>query len=92
MDENNELVYKELKHQLQTTVTTNVFGEDEFKEQFKIVFETVAKILANTLGPYGSTTMIDTGTNYAVTKDGFHTDDLQHLSLHHLIFWAVLIL
>ena len=73
MDENNELVYKELKHQLQTTVTTNVFGEDEFKEQFKIVFDTVARILANTLGPYGSTTMIDTGTNYAVTKDGFHT-------------------
>ena len=66
-------IFEELKHQLQTTVVTNVFGEDEFKEQFKIVFDKVASVLANTLGPYGSTTMIDTGTNYAVTKDGFHT-------------------
>jgi chaperonin GroEL (HSP60 family) len=66
-------IFEELKHELQTTVVTNVFGEEEFKEQFRIVFDTVAKVLANTLGPYGSTTMIDTGTNYAVTKDGFHT-------------------
>ena len=29
----------ELKKQLQTTVVTNVFSEDEFRESFLIVFE-----------------------------------------------------
>lgn len=67
----------QLKHSLQTTVVTNVFTEEQFKEQFLIVFETMAKILANTLGPYGSSTMIDEEKNYTVTKDGFHV--LQNL-------------
>ena len=32
----------------------------------------MAKILSCTLGPYGGSTMIDQGTNYCITKDGFH--------------------
>jgi len=64
--------YDQLKHELQTTVVTNVFGKDEFKEQFLIVFEHMAKYLSSTLGPFGSATMIDKGTDFSVTKDGFH--------------------
>ena len=71
MDENDD-IYAEMKHQLQTHVVTNVFNEEEFKEQFLIVFKTMADILSKTLGPFGSTTMIDQQTNYSVTKDGFH--------------------
>ena len=69
----NETKIEDLKRMLQTTVVTNVFEDAEFKEQFRLVFETAARVLSRTLGPYGSTTMIDNGTNYAVTKDGFHT-------------------
>ena len=71
-EKSNEEIYAEMKHQLQTHVVTNVFGEEEFKEQFLIVFKTMANILSRTLGPFGSTTMIDQQTNYSVTKDGFH--------------------
>lgn len=68
---------QKLKRQLQTTVVTNVYTEKEFKEQFRIVFKTMADILSRTLGPYGSSTMIDEQKNYCVTKDGFHV--LQNL-------------
>ena len=61
-----------LKNQLQTKIVTNVFTDKEFKHQFLLVFETMAKILARTLGPYGSSTMIDEIKNFSVTKDGFH--------------------
>lgn len=71
-EKTNEEIYAEMKHDLQTRVVTNVFGEEEFKEQFLIVFKTMANILSKTLGPFGSTTMIDQQTNYSVTKDGFH--------------------
>ena len=61
-----------LKNQLQSKIVTNVFTDKEFKHQFLLVFETMAKILARTLGPYGSSTMIDEIKNFSVTKDGFH--------------------
>ena len=82
----------ELKKQLQTTVVTNVFSEDEFRESFLIVFETIAKILSNTLGPYGATTMIDERSNYSVTKDGFHVlenlrfADMKQNRIHSTLF------
>ena len=60
-----------LKRQIQSKLVSNVFEEDEFKEQFLLVFEYMANILSKTLGPYGASTMIDQRTNYAVTKDGF---------------------
>ena len=70
-------IMQQLKEQLQTTVVTNVFSEAEFKKQFLLVFKTMSDILSNTLGPYGTTTMIDQETNYSVSKDGFHV--LQNL-------------
>ena len=72
VDAKDQKILDDLKHDLQTRVVTNVFNEDAFKEQFLIVFRTMSEVLASTLGTYGSTTMIDNGTNYSVTKDGFH--------------------
>ena len=63
---------KVLKNQLQSKIVTNVFTDDEFKHQFLLVFKTMAEILSRTLGPYGSSTMIDEIKNFSVTKDGFH--------------------
>ena len=74
---NDAIVVQQLKDQLQSTVITNVFPEDQFRKNFLIVFETMANILSKTLGPYGATTMIDEAKNYSVTKDGFHV--LQNL-------------
>ena len=76
MSEDKDIM-QQLKEQLQTTVVTNVFSEAEFKKQFLLVFKTMSDILSNTLGPYGTTTMIDQETNYSVSKDGFHV--LQNL-------------
>lgn len=66
-----------MKKELRTNVRTNSLNKDEFKEQFMLVFKTMADLLSNTLGPYGSHTMIDNKTSYCMTKDGFHV--LQYL-------------
>lgn len=62
----------EMSNELENTIRTNVFDEKEFKNQFLLVFKTMSDILSKTLGPYGSSTMIDEKKNYCVTKDGFH--------------------
>lgn len=70
--QNENPINEDLKRQLQTKIVTNVFKDEEFKEQFLLVFKKMSEILANTLGPYGSSTMIDQVKNFSVTKDGFH--------------------
>ena len=57
--QNENPINEDLKRQLQTKIVTNVFKDEEFKEQFLLVFKKMSEILANTLGPYGSSTMID---------------------------------
>ena len=62
----------EMRKQLREKIVTNVYEESEFKEQFCLVFKKISDILVHTLGPYGSSTLIDRGTSFAKTKDGFH--------------------
>lgn len=52
-------------------VTTNVISETEFKGRVENVFDTVSKILSKTLGPYGSTTIIEKYGEMHITKDGW---------------------
>lgn len=50
----------------------NVISEEEFKTKVKIVFNKVAESLTKTLGPYGSTTIIERYGEMMVTKDGWN--------------------
>ena len=53
-------------------VTTNVIPEHEYRELFQGVAQVVSEIVSKTLGPYGSTTIIDDGTGFSYpTKDGW---------------------
>lgn len=54
-----------------TKVRWNVISEDEFERRIKRVFENVAAVLSNTLGPYGSTTMLEMTGDFKFTKDGY---------------------
>ena len=49
----------------------NVVSEGEFKNKTVTVFERVASALAKTLGPYGSTTIIEKFGDLHITKDGW---------------------
>lgn len=56
---------------MQETILWNVKDNKETKEIFAEVLREVSKVLSNTLGPYGSTTIIEQpGSNYLATKDG----------------------
>lgn len=50
----------------------NVIGKEDFEHRSQEVFSSVADVLRNTLGPYGSTTIIETHNDYKVTKDGWN--------------------
>lgn len=54
------------------TSTWNVIDEKHFRERLNFVFQKVAKSLSNTLGPYGSTTIIEKFGEMHVTKDGWN--------------------
>lgn len=49
----------------------NVINEKDFKERVNRVFECVSGALTNTLGPYGSTTIIEKYGEMHITKDGW---------------------
>lgn len=49
----------------------NVIEEDEFKNRVRKVFEMVANCLSKTLGPYGSTTILEKFGDVHITKDGW---------------------
>lgn len=52
--------------------STNVINGFEYKSMFCAVAKVVSDIVAETLGPYGSTTIIDDGTGFTYpTKDGW---------------------
>lgn len=66
MDVTETSIQKEL-----TKVRWNVISKDEFERRIKRVFEQVAAVLSNTLGPYGSTTMLEMTGDFKFTKDGY---------------------
>lgn len=49
----------------------NVISEYEFKSRINNIFERVADALSKTLGPYGSTTIIEQYGEMHITKDGW---------------------
>ena len=49
----------------------NVIREDDFKKRVREVFKVVSSALTNTLGPYGSTTIIEQYGEMYPTKDGW---------------------
>lgn len=49
----------------------NVIPEKDFKDAIREVFDQVSDALTNTLGPYGTTTIIERHGEHHVTKDGF---------------------
>jgi chaperonin GroEL len=49
----------------------NVIDDNTFKEKIRIVFDMVANALSKTLGPYGSTTIIEKFGEMHITKDGW---------------------
>jgi chaperonin GroEL (HSP60 family) len=50
----------------------NVIPEESFKNLVRDTFTTVADVLRNTYGPYGSTIMISDQNNTTTTKDGYN--------------------
>lgn len=64
-----------MSQQLQTDESLliwNVIGEEAFKSKNRTVFRMVSDVLANTLGPYGATTIIEKFGETHFTKDGWH--------------------
>jgi chaperonin GroEL len=53
------------------TLNWNVIDERTFRGRTRNVFEQVANTLTNTLGPYGSTTIIEKFGEMHITKDGW---------------------
>ena len=49
----------------------NVIPENEFKARMKDIFTLIASTLKKTVGPYGSSTLIEKLGTYHLTKDGF---------------------
>ena len=49
----------------------NVVTEDDFKTRMSEIFDMVAESLSQTVGPYGSSTLIESLGTYHLTKDGF---------------------
>lgn len=49
----------------------NIIVEKDFKQMIHKVFSNVANVLQNTLGPYGSTTVIEKFGECHITKDGW---------------------
>lgn len=49
----------------------NVISERQFKQKINTVFNMVSKALTKTLGPYGSTTIIEKYGECHITKDGW---------------------
>ena len=52
-------------------IGTNVIDGDEYKDTLEAVSEITCNIVAKTLGPYASTTVIDDGGSTYSTKDGW---------------------
>lgn len=51
---------------------TNVISGDEYKQLFCTIAKVVSDVVSQTLGPYGSTTIIDDGSGFTYpTKDGW---------------------
>lgn len=69
IDITNNNVTKQSK--IATSKDWNVIGNDEFKEIVDFVFNNVADALKQTLGPYGSTTIIEQFGEMHVSKDGW---------------------
>ena len=55
----------------QTYLPWNVIEEDDFKKKIDAVFSQVSNALTKTLGPYGSTTIIEKYGECHITKDGW---------------------
>lgn len=49
----------------------NVIEEEEYKQRMRVIFDKIAKMVAHTVGPYGSSTLIEEMGDYHSTKDGF---------------------
>jgi len=54
-----------------SNISWNVISETEFKTKINSVFDQVSKALTKTLGPYGSTTIIEKYGECHITKDGW---------------------
>jgi len=69
----------------------NVIDEKNFKDRVHMVFNQVAGALVNTLGPYGSTTIIEKYGEMHITKDGWqvlkkiHFGDPVNNNIMHLL-------
>ncbi|MDD3172146.1 MAG: TCP-1/cpn60 chaperonin family protein [Herbinix sp.] len=53
------------------TSNINIINEADFKEVVNYVFDKVATVLSRSLGPYGSTTIIEKFGDIHITKDGW---------------------
>ena len=62
----NDALYEEVKS------CTNIISGDEYKSLFCTIAKVVCDTVSQTLGPYGSTTIIDDGSGFTYpTKDGW---------------------
>lgn len=71
-------------------IAWNVIGEEEFKQRIGDVFEQVASTLTRSLGPYGSTTIIEQMGEHHFTKDGWAI--LKRISYNHSLEQNILTL
>lgn len=70
----------------------NVIPENDFKKLVHDTFKTIACILRNTYGPYGSTLMLSTnGGETVTTKDGYNAFEAMGFSHHYkrLVYLAI---
>ena len=65
----------------------NVIEEDDFKKALYDVFDDVSKALSKTLGPYGTTTIIEQFGEMHITKDGYQVLKSYHMKTQFLIIF-----
>lgn len=69
----------------------NIIPQKDFSKLTEEVFKNISSVLATTLGPYGSTTFLETSGDFHVTKDGWNIlkriayNDMQRQNITHLI-------
>lgn len=71
MDENTVNSLTEDINKTFKKLNSNVISDKEFKERTNRVFEFVSECLSKTLGPFGSTTILEQYGEMHITKDGF---------------------
>ena len=73
----------------QTFLKSNIVEEETAREEIKNILNTITNAISKSLGPYGSTTIVQTVTGeHFMTKDGYTI--LKNIHLYHDVSKTIL--